>query len=116
MCGSERGTAFFISPDTLLTARHIIVDYIESNHAEEITIDTGKQILCTPIYLAEEGDNIDIILLKSIDYTSSFYLNLLSTNFTDPLYRSIIKNLMNLYFYQYSVKYSNTINSLMREG
>ena len=30
VCGSERGTAFFISPDTLLTARHIIVDYIES--------------------------------------------------------------------------------------
>lgn len=90
VCGSERGTAFFISPDTLLTARHIIVDYIESNHAEEITIDTGKQILCTPIYLAEEGDNIDIILLKSIDYTSSFYLNLLSTNFTEEAIYSII--------------------------
>lgn len=90
VCGSERGTAFFISPDTLLTARHILVDYIESEHAEEITIDTGEQILCSPVCLAEEGDNIDIILLKCIDYTSSFYLNLLSTNFTEEAIYSII--------------------------
>ena len=48
ICGGERGTAFFISPDTLLTARHIIVDYIDSNCGEEILINIGEKIWCRP--------------------------------------------------------------------
>ena len=83
ICGGERGTAFFISPDTLLTARHIIVDYIDSNCGEEILINIGEKILCRPTYLSEDGDNIDAILLKCIDYASPYYLNLLSANFVE---------------------------------
>jgi len=86
-CGSKVGTAFFITPDTLLTARHIITDYVESEHAEKISISVGKQIFCEPEFIAEEGVPIDVILLRSIDFKNenlgreSLCLNLLADNF-----------------------------------
>lgn len=89
-CGNAQGTAFFISSDILLTARHIIVDYIESKHAEEITVNVGKQILCIPILLADEGDNVDVILLKCNNLKNHSYLNLLSANFNEETKLAIV--------------------------
>ena len=45
ICGSNRGTAFFIKDDTLLTARHVLGDYAVDN--EDVLIQVGnKYIVC----------------------------------------------------------------------
>ena len=42
ICGSNRGTAFFIKDDTLLTARHILVDNAGNN--DDVTVKIGNKI------------------------------------------------------------------------
>ncbi len=39
ICGSNKGTAFFIKDDTLLTARHILEDYAVNNE-EVFNVET----------------------------------------------------------------------------
>lgn len=79
-CGSSFGTAFFVAPDILVTARHILKDYFLN---QSPILLTQKQILCTAVELGDSGESIDIALLKSLDYSESNYLKLLSSPFNE---------------------------------
>lgn len=79
-CGSNRGTAFFIKDDTLLTARHILEDYAVDN--EEVFIQVGnKDIKCQVEYIAKEEDPVDVIVLRTDKYKHEQCLPLLSAVF-----------------------------------
>ena len=53
LCGNNKGTAFFIKDDTLLTARHIFEDYAIDNEEVYIRIN-NKRIKCQIENIAEE--------------------------------------------------------------
>ena len=78
-CGDDRGTAFFISPDTLITARHIVVDNVLN--AQPVLIATGEDVLCDVVPIAEDGEKVDVVLLKCKDYRQDDFLKLLSAEF-----------------------------------
>lgn len=82
VCGNCRGTAFFVSPDTLITARHILVDYIIDENP--IVVKLGdKEVLCRMEAIGLDGENVDVVLLRSVDYTQKEYLKLLSAKFNE---------------------------------
>lgn len=82
MCGTCRGTAFFVSPDTLITARHVLVDYIIDGNP--IIVKVGdKEVLCRMEAIGQDGEDVDVVLLKCIDYTQKKYLKLLSAKFNE---------------------------------
>ena len=82
VCGNCRGTAFFVSSDTLITARHILVDYIIDENP--IVVKLGdKEILCRMEAIGLDGENVDVVLLRSVDYTQKEYLKLLSAKFNE---------------------------------
>lgn len=82
MCGTCRGTAFFVSPDTLITARHVLVDSIIDKYP--IIVKVGdKEVLCRMEAIGKDGENVDVVLLKSIEYTQKEYLKLLSAKFNE---------------------------------
>lgn len=81
-CGSNRGTAFFIKDDTLLTARHILEDYAVDN--EEVFVQFGnKDIKCQVEYIAKEEDPVDVIVLRTDKYKHEQCLPLLSAVFNE---------------------------------
>lgn len=63
-CGSERGTAFFISPTKLLTAFHVVAEYIADGSNIFIGVN-GTAVACTCEELAKGKD---IAILKCVDY------------------------------------------------
>lgn len=87
-CGDDRGTAFFISPDTLITARHIVVDNVLN--AQPILIKTGEDVLCDVVPIAEYGENVDVVLLKCKDYRQDDFLKLLSAEFNEDRKLTIV--------------------------
>lgn len=87
-CGDDRGTAFFISPDTLITARHIVVDNVLN--AQPILIKTGEDVLCDIVPIAEDGENVDVVLLKCKDYRQDDFLKLLSAEFNEDRKLTIV--------------------------
>lgn len=82
ICGSSRGTAFFIKDDTLLTARHILGDAAINNEEVSIQID-NKLIKCQIQYIAEDENPIDVVLLKTNVYKHEYWLPLLSATFNE---------------------------------
>lgn len=80
-CGDEKGTAFFITPDTLVTARHVVAD--KEINGSPVLISTKSTVLCDVIYIAVEGDNIDVVLLKCKDYQQDDSLRLLAAEFNE---------------------------------
>lgn len=63
-CGNNRGTAFFINENTLLTARHILEDNAINN--DDVTVKIGNKFLqCIVEPIAEEEEPIDVVLLKT---------------------------------------------------
>ena len=80
-CGNEKGTAFFVTPDTLVTARHVVAD--KEMNDSPVLISTKPPVLCDVIYIAAEGDNIDVVLLKCRDYQQNDSLRLLAAEFNE---------------------------------
>lgn len=82
ICGSNRGTAFFIKDDTLLTARHILVDNAGNN--DDVTVKIGnKRVKCIVELIAEEEEPIDVVLLRTEKYKHGYWLSLLATVFNE---------------------------------
>lgn len=81
-CGSNRGTAFFIKKDTLLTARHILEDY--AINEEKVLIQIGnKSVECQVQDIAEEEDPVDVVILRTNAYKHDHCLPLLSDVFNE---------------------------------
>lgn len=80
-CGEEKGTAFFVAQDTLMTARHVVADKVEND--SPIQISAKSIVLCDVVYIADEGDNIDVVLLKCKNYQQDDYLKLLAAEFNE---------------------------------
>lgn len=87
-CDNERGTAFFISPDTLVTARHIVAQ--NAVNGVPVIISTDKQVLCDVEYIAEEGVNVDVVLLRCKDYQQEDHLKLLAAEFNEDRQLTIV--------------------------
>lgn len=87
-CGEDRGSAFFISPDTLITARHIVVNNVLNAQPVLITID--KEVLCDVVPIAEDGEKVDIVLLKCKEYHQNDFLKLLSAEFNEDRKLTIV--------------------------
>ena len=87
-CDNERGTAFFIAPDTLVTARHIVAQNAENGIP--VIISTDKQVLCDVEYIAEEGVNVDVVLLRCKDYQQEDHLKLLAAEFNEDRQLTIV--------------------------
>ncbi len=87
-CDNERGTAFFIGPDTLVTARHIVAQ--NAVNGVPVIISTDKQVLCDVEYIAEEGVNVDVVLLRCKDYQQEDYLKLLAAEFNEDRQLTIV--------------------------
>lgn len=87
-CDTERGTAFFIAPDTLVTARHIVAQ--NAVNGVPVIISTDKQVLCDVEYIAKEGVNVDVVLLRCKDYQQVDYLKLLAAEFNEDRQLTIV--------------------------
>ena len=87
-CDTERGTAFFIAPDTLVTARHIVAQ--NAVNGVPVIISTDKQVLCDVEYIAEEGVNVDVVLLRCKDYQQEDHLKLLAAEFNEDRQLTIV--------------------------
>lgn len=65
-CDAHHGTAFFIAPRLLLTARHVVLDVrAEENSDSFYVIVNGQKVLC---YYTEIKDYVDVALLHTIDF------------------------------------------------
>ena len=87
-CDNERGTAFFVAPNTLVTARHIVAQ--NAVNGVPVIISTDKQVLCDVEYIAEEGVNVDVVLLRCKDYQQEDYLKLLAAEFNEDRQLTIV--------------------------
>lgn len=88
VCGNERGTAFFVALDTLVTARHVVVEHFVSNVPVIVSADTS--VLCDVEFIADEGVNMDVVLLKCKDYQQKDYLKLLAAEFNEDRQLNIV--------------------------
>ena len=87
-CGSNKGTAFFVSDKTLLTARHILVEHEECGENAMILI--GKSfIACQIEKLGEDEEPIDVALLKITGDAHRQHLSLLAAVFNEDRALSI---------------------------
>lgn len=87
-CENERGTAFFVAPNTLVTARHIVAPHILDGTPVIISVD--KQVLCDVEFIAEDGINVDVVLLRCKDYQQNDYLKLLAAEFNEDRQLTIV--------------------------
>ena len=76
-CGSDQGTAFFVSGDMLLTARHILADANENG--DVVFIQVGNTEYSCSIEWAGDIDNLlDLAILKCSDYVCPEPIKLLA--------------------------------------
>lgn len=82
ICGSNRGTAFFINENTLLTARHILEDNAVNN--DDVTVKIGNKLVkCIMEPIAKEEEPIDVVLLRTERYKHGYWLPLLAAVFNE---------------------------------
>ena len=76
-CGTDQGTAFFVAPDLLLTARHILVDAEDNEDAVAIEI-CNTSYFCSVVWMGDDTNRIDLAILKCTDYVCPTPLRLLA--------------------------------------
>lgn len=93
ICESYKGTAFFIAPQLLLTARHIVVDAEPEDDFTYIIVE-GKKVFCKVEFFSND---VDVALLHTKDYTqdSDYCLPLLAGD--------MIKQELNIIGYPYEL-------------
>ena len=68
-CGSKRGTAFFVGGGKLLTARHVVEEYLRHGKPVQVFMEDGKKM-----YKAVSADAtnlmVDVAVLEPIDLKS----------------------------------------------
>ena len=87
-CESKRGTAFFVGPTQLLTARHVVKAHFQSAGTPIYITVAGQQVLCCAEELNMPGDAIDLAMLKIVEeaeYEVPEYLTLLRDEFVPNL-------------------------------
>lgn len=85
-CETSCGTAFFIGPTQLLTARHVVKAHFQSSEMPVYIIVSGKRVLCRAEELSIPKEAIDIALLTIVDnYEATEYLTLLCDDFVPNL-------------------------------
>ena len=87
-CENERGTAFFVAPDILVTARHIVAQHAVND--APVIISAESQVLCDVEFIAEDGINVDVVLLRCKDYQQDDYLKLLAAEFNEDRQLTIV--------------------------
>lgn len=77
-CGSKNGTAFFVEPNRLITARHVVSDALRNNTPVEVILK-GTIIICSKTeVLGTDNDLSDVTILTVDKYTHPSVLQLLS--------------------------------------
>lgn len=77
-CGSKIGTAFFVEPNRLITARHVVSDALRNNTPVEVILK-GTIIICSKTeVLGTDNDLSDVTILTADKYTHPSVLQLLS--------------------------------------
>lgn len=77
VCGSESGTAFFIAPNLLLTALHVVSEAIVFNKPVEIYFQDNV-ILGTVTQIASRGVKVDVAIVEIHSGVNTGFLTLLS--------------------------------------
>lgn len=76
-CGSESGTAFFITEEHLLTARHILAD--TADNQEQVLLCVAKtHFVCDIVWIGDSNNCIDLAILKCNGYRCLQPLKLLT--------------------------------------
>lgn len=87
ICDDRKGTAFFISSDTLITARHNIVSHLEDENEPIFILANGRYVACTGQQIGNPGEKIDVAILKckGNEYGQISGLKLLAANLTGDM-------------------------------
>ena len=77
-CGSKIGTAFFVEPDRLITARHVVSDALRNN-TPVVVILKDTILICSKLeVLGTDSDLSDVMILTVNNYVHTSVLHLLS--------------------------------------
>lgn len=76
-CGSRKGTAFFVEPGRLLTARHVVIEALSNNIPVEV-ICQGISRVCSKVEMLKDIELCDVAILTLPAYEHEFVFPLLS--------------------------------------
>lgn len=77
-CGGRKGTAFFIEPNRLLTARHVVLEAVRNNVPVEVVCKDAIRV-CSHVEVLESEQEFSEVTLLTIDnYSHDTVIHLLS--------------------------------------